>query len=140
MQEMMPMTNPVGWFLVAFGAAGLVSGKLTEQRWRGIQWYPAAFGLIISIWSVTGLFSWFFEDFRKIWITDTPRGQCVFFAAASTIAGAYLLQTGAVNRWIGGVIGRPPILVPLIVGTLLFFSCAVLRAVDSQHKSDTGLQ
>ena len=134
------MTNPVGWLLVLFGAAGLVSGKLTERRWRGIQWYPAAFGLIISVWSVTGLFSWFFEDFRKIWISDTPRGQCQFFAATSVVAGVYLLQTAAVNRWIAGTLGCPLISVPLIIGTLLFFSCAVLRAVDSQHKSDTGLR
>lgn len=133
------MTNPVGWFLLLFGVAGLASGRLTERRWRGVQCYPAVFGLIISVWSVTGLFSWFFEDFRKIWISDTPRKQCVIFAAVSVVAGAYLLQAAAVNRWIAHVIGCPLIAVPLIIGTLLFFSCAVLRAVDSQGKSTSSL-
>jgi len=85
---------------------------------------------------VTGLLSWFFEDFRKIWITDTPRKQCVIFAGASIIGAAYILQAAAVSRWIGHVIGLPMIAVPLIVGTLLFFSCAVLRAVDSQARSN----
>lgn len=125
------MTNPVGWLFLIFGVAGLASSKLTEQRWRGMQWYPAAFGLVISIWSVSGLLSWFFADFRRIWTMDTPRRQCVFLAAASVLAGFYLLQETAVDRLLAGALGTPLIAIPLIIGTLIFFSCAVLRAVDS---------
>ena len=132
------MMNPVGWLLVLFGIVGLASRKLTERRWRGIQCYPAVFGLVISVWSLTGLFSWFFEDFRKIWICDTPRKQCMFFAASSVAAGVYVLQEAAVNRWLARAIGLPLISIPLIIGTLLFFCFAILRAVDSQHKSGTS--
>lgn len=133
------MTNPVGWFLLLFGVTGLFCPKLTERRWRGVQCYPAVFGLVISVWSVTGLLSWFFEDFRKIWTSDTPRRQCVIFAGASVAAGIYLLLAAEVSRWLAHLIGRPVIAVSLIVGTLLFFSCAVLRAVDSQGKSASSL-
>ena len=132
------MTNPAGWLLLIFGTVGLSSSKLTQQRWRGIQWYPAAFGLIISVWSVTGLLSWLFEDFRKIWICDTPRRHCVFFGGISIAAGAYLLQQTALNQRLALILGRPLILVPLIIGTLLFFSCAVLRATDSYGKSSSN--
>jgi len=129
------LTNFAALLLLLFGVVGLVSSRLTERRWRGIQCYPAAFGLIISVWSVTGLLSWFFADFRKMWISDTPRSHCLVFALISMVASVYLFQEAYVHRLLTAVFGRPPILITLIVGTLLFFAGAILRAIDYIKKS-----